>query len=74
MEKPLFPVKYLFQAYNILESSGYDSFRKFVNEIGMPTEDIERVLNKRSYNENPEFKKEIDGFKEIIRKRINIKL
>ena len=56
-----FSVDYLNQAYNILNDQGHDAFRRFVNRVKMPTEDIERVLNKYNYNKDPEFKAKIDA-------------
>lgn len=56
-----FPIKYLTQAYNLLCFYGHDKFRKFVNDVSMPQEDIDRVLSKHAYNNNKEYKKEVDN-------------
>jgi len=56
-----FPYDYLVQAYNILAGQGHEAFLRFVNRIDMPTQDIERVLNKHYYNTKPEFRKKIDA-------------
>jgi hypothetical protein len=55
-----YPVKYLKQAFYILEYQNHDVFRRFVARVDMPTEDIERVLNKHNYIHNPEFRAKID--------------
>ena len=52
-------MSFLYEAYNILSGRGYDAFRKFVNKVEMPTEDIERVMNKHQYRTDPEFKPKI---------------
>ncbi len=66
----LFPYKYLVQAYNILEGQGHDAFRRFVNSIKMPVEDIERVLNRYAYQTNPEFKVKIDKMMKRIKDKM----
>jgi hypothetical protein len=66
-----YPVKFLFDAYNVLAGQGYDAFRKFVNRAEMPTEDIERVLNKFQYRTNPEFKAKIKKMVKDIAAKLN---
>lgn len=56
-----YPVEKLVQAYNILQGQGSDAFRRFVTRVEMPTEDIERVLNKHNYNTDSEFRRKIDA-------------
>ena len=54
-----FPVNLMHKAYWVLEHHGYTSFRKYVDRLNMPNQDIERVLNKYKYHTDPEFRTEI---------------
>ena len=55
-----YSIKYLYQAFNILEDRGHEAFRRYANSVNMPVEDIERVLNKYNYRQDPEFRAKID--------------
>jgi hypothetical protein len=57
--KDQFPIEHLQKALEILQAKGYDDFRRYVNGVEMPVEDIERVLNKNLFQTNPAFKKKI---------------
>ena len=50
-----FPVSFLHRSYWVLETHGFTKFRKYVDRINMPHEDIERVLNKHKYQTDPVF-------------------
>jgi hypothetical protein len=60
-KKSGYPVKYLYQAYNVLYSQGYDAYLRFVNRVKMPTEDRERVTNKYNYHHDEKFRAKIDA-------------
>ena len=51
-----FPVRYLYEAYKILESKGHGAFRNYVNRVDMPSVDIDRVTTKYNFNHDPEFR------------------
>jgi hypothetical protein len=57
---PRFPVALLHQAFNILEGQGMENFRRFVNAVDMPQQDIGRILNKYLYRTDPKFKAKIN--------------
>jgi hypothetical protein len=66
-----YPIKFLYQAYNILEGQGHTAFMRFVNHVDMPTEDVERVLNKYNYNHDEEFRSKIDEMILSIKKKLD---
>jgi hypothetical protein len=59
-----FPIGLLHKAFYILENKGHSAFRNYINHVGMPSEDIERVLSKYNYIHDPEYRVKINKLKE----------
>lgn len=54
-----YPIQFLYKALWILGHREQRHFWDYVKEVDMPSQDIERVLNKHKYNTDPEFKAKI---------------
>jgi len=66
----IYSVEKLFQAFNILEGQDHAAFQRFVQREKMPTEDVERVLNKYNYIHNTDFKRKIDKMIKNIKEKL----
>ena len=66
-----YPVIFLHNAFYEIEHRGHEAFRNYVKKVGMPVEDIERVLNKYNYWKDPEFRTKIDGIVQNIGRILN---
>jgi hypothetical protein len=65
-----FPVSFLYRALWVLENHGYTNFRKYVDRINMPNQDIERVLNKHKYKTDPEFRDKIKNKLKSVQEKL----
>ena len=70
--KDPFPYMWVEKGFRILMKRGTKPFMDFANSVDMPTEDIERILNKRKYLEDPEFRKTINDFKKQIKRKMGL--
>ena len=65
-----YPFEKLLTAFDILETRGQAEFLEYCHRAEMPSEDIERVLNKHRYITDPEFRAKIDGIKRKIAEKL----
>ena len=66
----IFPINLLHKAFHILEDKGHSAFRHYINRVGMPSEDIERVLSKHNYIYDEKFKNKVDLIKNKFYQKI----
>ena len=65
-----FPVALLYKALWILKKFGHETFYQYCEGVDMPSQDIERVLNKYKYETDPKFRKEVKGILARIVKKL----
>jgi len=69
-EDSRFPVALLHKGFYILKTHGQQPFLNFAMDCYMPSQDIERVLNKYKYKTDPKFRAEIKAIAERIRNKL----
>jgi hypothetical protein len=66
-----FPISLVRKSLWILKNRGSREFWDYVRDIEMPSQDIERILNKHKYATDPEFKAQIDKIVSKIKDKLD---
>ena len=66
-----FPVGLLLKAYWKLRREGYDQFYIYADSIGMPANDIERVMSKYRYETDSEYRDKINEQRALLKKKLS---